>query len=318
MPLHPHIQKALLSGASLPALETQPIALARAQAKARYATVIEAPAIGATKDFAIPGPAGNIGARLYQPARAGPHPLLVFFHGSGFVLLDLDTHDLICRQLCAGAQTTVLSVDYRLAPEHPFPAAPDDCLAATRWAATHAADLGCDGTRLALAGDSAGGCLAAVTAQRIRDAGGPPVCGQLLFYPVTAYPDPLTVSHSAFATGYGLTLSCLRWYWAQYLPDASRAADPLASPLRAPSLGGLPPALILSAEYDVLRDEGEAFAGRLRQAGGRAELLRCSGMNHGFLKYVGTLEEATMYMRQATAWLRSVQAGEAARIAPHA
>lgn len=311
MPLHPHIRSALQTAAGLPPLETQPLAQARAQAKARYASVIAAPAIGAARDLSIPGLAGAIGARVYTPEGPGPFPLLVFFHGSGFVLLDLDTHDLICRQLCAGARCVVVSVDYRLAPEHPFPAAPDDCLAATRWAAAHAAELGGDAARIALAGDSAGGCLAAVTALRIRDEGGPPICAQLLFYPVTDYPAPLTSTHREFATGYGLTLSCLEWYWSNYLPDPALADNPLASPLRARSFERVPPALILSAEYDVLRDEGERYCERLQQDGVRAERYRCLGMNHGFLKYAGILDEASAAMRRATAWLQSVQSNQA-------
>ena len=166
MPLHPHIQSALNAGKGLPPLEVQPIAEARLQAKARYITSVPSPPIGAVRQISIPGPAGKIPARVYTPVGRGPFPLLLFFHGSGFVLLDLDTHDLICRQLCAGAHCTAVSVDYRLAPEHPFPAAPDDCLAATRWVAAHAAELGGDPARMALAGDSAGACLVAVTADR--------------------------------------------------------------------------------------------------------------------------------------------------------
>ena len=308
MPLHPHIQSALNAGKALPPLEVQPIAEARRQAKARYITSVPSPLIGAVRQISIPGPAGKIPARVYTPEGEGPYPLLLFFHGSGFVLLDLDTHDLICRQLCAGAHCTVVSVDYRLAPEHPFPAAPDDCLAATRWVAAHAAELGGDPTRMALAGDSAGACLVAVTALRIRDEGGPALRGQLLFYPVTDYPAPLTSTQQAFAAGYGLTLACLRWYWSQYLPDAAHAANPWASPLRALSLANLPPTMIMTAEYDVLRDEGDRYFERLREDQVPAQLRRCLSMNHGFLKYVGILDEATKAMTQATTWLRTMLA----------
>ena len=304
MPLHPHIRAALEAGRHLPSLESQPIAQARAQAKARYATTVASPPLAEVRPLAIPGPAGEIRARLYVPEGAGPHPVVVFFHGSGFVLLDLDTHDLICRQLAAGAGALVISVDYRLAPEHPYPAAPDDCLAATRWAAAHAGELGGDPRRLALAGDSAGGCLVAATALRLRDEGGPAPCAQLLFYPVTDHPEPPTATCLEFAQGYGLTLECLRWYWRQYLPDARRASEQNASPLRAPSLTGLPPALVLSAEYDVLRDEGERWGARLAEHGVAARVERCLGMNHGFLKYVDILEPATDAMAIATAWLR--------------
>jgi len=305
MPLHPKIRSALQAAEGQPALETQPIAEARAQAKASYAPTVPVP-VGAVEDIVLPGGHGGIRARLYTPAGTGPFPLLVFFHGSGFVLLDLDTHDAICRRLCDGAACMVVSVDYRLAPEHRFPAAPDDCLAATRWTAAHALALGGDPARIAVAGDSAGGGLAAVTALRIRDEGGPRLCGQLLFYPVTDFPEPLTSTHEAFATGYGLTLNMLRWFWSHYLLDPSLADDPRASPLRADSFADLPPALVLTAEYDVLRDEGERYVECLRNAGVDAQLQRCEGMNHGFLKFVGIIDESSARMDQASTWLRSI------------
>ena len=305
MPLHPHIANALKAAESLPAANTLPVDQARAQAKARYPMKDPPRPVGAVRDILLPGGDHAIRARVYNPPGTAPFPLLTFFHGSGFVLLDLDTHDAICRELCIGAGCTVVSVDYRLAPEDRFPAAPDDCLAATRWVAAHAAELSGDATRIAVAGDSAGGCLSAVTALRIRDEGGPRLCGQLLFYPVMDYPDPLTSTHEAFAEGYGLTLAVLRWYWAHYLPDPSYASDPRAAPLRSASFAGLPPALVQTAEYDVLRDEGERYAEVLERAGVEAQSQRCMGMNHGFLKYIGILEEADAAMAAATAWLRA-------------
>jgi acetyl esterase len=305
VPLHPYIASALRAAENLPALETQSVPAARAQVKARYATSAPPHPVGEVRDITLPGGGHDIRARVYTPQGGGPFPLLVFFHGSGFVLLDLDTHDPICRHLCDGAKCTVVSVDYRLAPEDRFPAAPDDCLAATRWVAANATQLEGDATRIAVAGDSAGGCLAAVTALRVRDEGGPRLAAQLLFYPVTDYPEPLTSTHREFASGYGLTLPVLRWYWSHYLPDPSLAHDWRASPLRAASFAGLPPALVQTAEYDVLRDEGERYVERLREAGVDARLTRCLGMNHGFLKYVGILEEADAAMRDANAWLRA-------------
>jgi acetyl esterase len=304
MPLHPYIAQALKAAEGLPGIDTLPVPAARAQVKARYAKAARPHAVGAVRDILLQGGDHRIAARVYHPPGAGPFPMLVFFHGSGFVVLDLDTHDEICRHLCAGAACTVVSVDYRLAPEDRFPAAPDDCLAATRWVSDHAAEHGGDPARIAVAGDSAGGCLAAVTALRIRDEGGPRLCGQLLVYPVTDYPDPLTATHQAFADGYGLTLAVLRWYWRHYLPDPSYARDPNASPLRAPSLANLPPALLQSAEYDVLRDEGERYAERLRAAGVDAEVERCLSLNHGFLKFMGAVPEADAAMAHACAWLR--------------
>lgn len=305
MPVHPHIAAALQAGADLPRVETLPIAEARALVKARYPTPASPHPVGAVRDIVLQGGSGDLRARVYTPPGAGPFPLLVFFHGSGFVVLDLDTHDEICRHLCAGAGCVVVSVDYRLAPEARFPAAPDDCLAATRWVAAHAAALDGDARRIAVAGDSAGGCLAAVTALRIRDEGGPRLCAQLLWYPCTDYPDPPTSTHEAFADGYGLTMSVLRWYWGNYLPDPSFASDPRASPLRAKSFAGLPPALVQTAEYDVLRDEGERYVDLLQGAGVGAELTRCLGMNHGFLKYLDILPEADAAMARASAWLRA-------------
>ena len=305
MPLHPYIASALRAAEGLPGVETLPIGEARALVKSRYAKSAQPHPVRAVRDILVAGGDHAIPARIYSPPGTGPFPMLVFFHGSGFVVLDLDTHDEICRHLCAGAMCTVVSVDYRLAPEDRFPAAPDDCLAATRWVAEHAHELEGDATRIAVAGDSAGGCLAAVTAHRIRDEGGPPLCGLLMWYPATDYPEPLTSSHEAFARGYGLTLAVLRWYWSHYLPDPSYADDPRASPLRAASFGGLPPALIQTAEYDVLRDEGERYAEQLQHAGVEARVNRCLGMNHGFLKYLGMIAEADAAMDDANAWLRA-------------
>jgi acetyl esterase len=228
----------------------------------------------------------------------------VFFHGSGFVLCSLNTHDGMCRNLCAGADCLVVSVDYRLAPEHKFPAAVDDCVFATRWVADHATDLNGDAARLGIAGDSAGGNIAAATALRLRDEGGPPLCGQLLLYPVTDYHTPGTPSYEANAEGYGLTRDTMKWFWNHYLTDPSGASNPYAAPLRARDLSGLPPALVITAEYDPLRDEGERYAERLREAGVRAAWLRYDGMNHGFLFWVGLVDKAGDAMAEACAWLR--------------
>jgi len=228
----------------------------------------------------------------------------VFFHGSGFVLCSLDTHDGMCRNLCAGAACIVASVDYRLAPEHKFPAGIDDCLHATRWAATHAAELGADPTRIGIAGDSAGANMAAVTALRVRDEGGPALCGQLLLYPVTDYHTPGTPSYSENAEGYGLTRETMKWFWDHYLSDPREGIHPHAAPLRAPTLSGLPPALVISAEYDPLRDEGEIYADRLRGAGVPVVLSRYDGVNHGFMFWVGVVDKAGAAMNESCEWLR--------------
>ena len=306
MALHPVIHAALSSAAGLPAYEALPIAQARAQAKLGYPNRIEPVPVGEVRNLNIAGPGGPLALRIYRPVAHGPSPVVVFFHGSGFVILDLDTHDDICRRLCVGASCVVVSVDYRLAPEHKFPAAPEDCLAATRWVAVHAGEFGGDASRMAVAGDSAGGCLAAVTAQRIRDEGGPRLRGQLLWYPVTDYPTAIPDSYLAYGTGFGLTQAGIRWYWDQYLENPSAASHPHASPLRVVSTAGLPRAYVLVAEFDVLRDEGEAFARRLVEGGVETVTRRWAAMNHGFLKYTGVIGEADAAMVDACDWLKGV------------
>lgn len=306
MPLHPVIQKALsLAVGSVP-YHALPIAQARAQARQAYPMVDPPFPVGAVHDLQIPGPGGTMRLRIYRPLSEGTHPVVVFFHGSGFVVLDLDSHDEICRRLCVGASCVVVSVDYRLAPEHKFPAATDDCLAATRWAAEHAGAYGGDVTRMVVAGDSAGGCLAAVTALRIRDEGGPALRGQLMWYPVTDYPSKPPDSYGAYSSGFGLTHEGMLWFWDQYLPESSAASHPHASPLQMQTPVGLPSAYVMVAEFDVLRDEGEAFARRLNACGVEVVTGCQAGMNHGFLKYAGMIEEADAAIADACVWLRRV------------
>jgi acetyl esterase len=214
MPVDPQIQALLDKGTGVPATHTLPVAEARRLYEARVVLMAPAAAIGTVRDQDIDGPGGRMPLRIYTPHSEGPHPLVVFYHGSGFVLCSLDTHDGICRNLCGGAECVVVSVDYRLAPEHKFPAALDDCVAATLWAIEHAAELGADPARTVVAGDSAGGNLAASAALRLRDEGGPSLCGQLLMYPVTDYHTPGTPSYAENADGYGLTratMECCTW-----------------------------------------------------------------------------------------------------------
>jgi acetyl esterase len=222
------------------------------------------------------------------------------------VLCSLDTHDGMCRNLCGGAECVVVSVDYRLAPEAKFPAPLDDCVTATLWAVEHAGELGADAARTVVAGDSAGGNLAAAVALRLRDEGGPTLCGQLLMYPVTDYHTPGTPSYVENADGYGLTRATMEWFWDHYLASETDAANPYASPLRAEDLRGLPPALLQPAEYDPLRDEGELYAKRLRAAGVPTDLSRWAGMNHGFLFWVGIVDRAGDAMAECCTWLRRV------------
>jgi acetyl esterase len=304
MPVDPQIQVLLDRGAGVPATHTLPVAEARRLYEARIAVMAPPADVASVSERSIAGPAGPIRLRIYRPKGQGPFPLMVFFHGSGFVLCSLDTHDGMCRNLAAGVGCVVVSVDYRLAPEHKFPAGPDDCLAATRWAALNAATFDADPLRVMVAGDSAGGNMAAVTALRVCKEGGPFLSGQMLLYPVTDYHTPGTPSYEENADGYGLTRDTMKWFWAHYLNDATEAAHPHASPLRAEELGGLPSAYVLSAEYDPLRDEAERYGERLRAAGVPVEITRRAGMNHGFLFWVGLVGGADAAMADACAWAR--------------
>ncbi len=243
------------------------------------------PAIGEVRSASAEGPRGPIPLRVYRPAGVADVtrlPALVFFHGGGWVIGDLDTHDTLCRQLTAEAGISVVSVDYRLAPEHKFPAAADDAWAAIRWVAAHAAELGVDGARLAVGGDSAGGNLAAVVALMARDAGGPALALQALLYPVTDVAAE-SRSYADLADGYLLTREGMRWFIAHYLDRAAEGGDWRASPLRATSLAGVAPALVVTAGFDPLRDEGDAYAARLREAGVSVDHVCFGGMIHGFV-----------------------------------
>ncbi len=232
---------------------------------------------------AIPGPAGQIATRIFYPDSAPPGsaPLLVFFHGGGWVVGDVTSHDEICRQLCAGAACVVISVDYRLAPETPFPGGLEDCYAVTLWAAEHAAELGGDPTRLAVGGDSAGGNLAAAVCLLAREQGAPAIGHQLLIYPVTDS-DFERPSYRDNADGYLLTRGMMQWFWQQYLADPAQANDPLAAPLHG-ELSDLPSATVITAGFDPLRDEGQAFAEKLSAAGVAVEHREFKGMIHGFV-----------------------------------
>jgi acetyl esterase len=264
----------------------------------------------------IPGPAGTLRVRVYTPTGRGPFPLVVFFHGGGWVLGDLNTHDPMCRALCAGAESVVVSVDYRLSPEHRFPAALDDALATTRWAAAHAEEVGGDPARIAVAGDSAGGSLATATALRARDEGGPALRGQLLIYPVLGYHTPPTPSYIENAEGYGMTREAMVWFWEQYLADESQATHPHAAPLLAPDLRGMPPALVITAEYDVLRDEGKRYVERLRASDVPARLSRYDGVHHRFAELIGILDQADQARDEMCAWLWEVLSESGPSTAP--
>jgi len=236
-------------------------------------------------DRTIRGPAGDLAVRIYRPASAAADtklPALLYAHGGGWVFGNLDSHDVLCAQLAIEAGIVVFHVDYRLAPEARFPAAFDDVVAALEWLAANGASVGVDPTRLAIGGDSAGGNLAAAVSIWARDQGGPKLLMQLLAYPVTdavARAD----SYRRYEDGYGLNAATMEWFFDHYMPDKAARGDWRLSPIRAASLAGLPPALVLTAGYDPLRDEGRAYAARLHREGTQADLVEFGGMLHGFL-----------------------------------
>jgi acetyl esterase len=233
-------------------------------------------------DLSIPGPAGEIAARHYRPPSGAAAHLLVFYHGGGWTIGDLDTHDVLCRLTCRDAGIHVLSIDYRLAPEHPAPAAIEDAYAAFKWAYEHADELGASPGRVAVGGDSAGGNLAAVVSQLARDDGGPAPVLQWLLYPRTDF-TAQTRSLSLFARGFLLTKRDIDWFGSQYLRRSDVDwADPRVSPLLAESLSGLAPALIAVAGFDPLRDEGESYATALQAAGTAVDLRSMGSLTHGF------------------------------------
>jgi acetyl esterase len=237
--------------------------------------------VGSVEDRTIDVGGASIPVRIYKLANAsGTLPVLVWYHGGGWVIGNLDGADFACRMLTNASGAAVVSVDYRLAPEHRFPAAADDCFAATKWVVEHASELGVDGSRLAVGGDSAGGNLAAVVCQMAKKAGGPAIRLQVLIYPVTDY-SFATTSYTENADGYLLTRESMEWFWGHYLGDDD-GSHPKASPLREADLAGLPPAVVVTAEFDPLRDEGEAYAKRLREAGVKVEAKRYDGQIHGF------------------------------------
>lgn len=246
---------------------------------------------------------GDIPIRVYTPTGDGPFPILVYLHGGGWVIGDLDTEDSTCRRLANMAGCLVFSVDYRLAPEHKFPAAPEDCYAATQWVAAHGAEFNGDPSRLAVAGTSAGANLTAVVAHMARDRGGPPLCLQLMFVPAThmhfTFP-----SVQENADGYFLTKEDMDWFVGHYLNDDTDRDNPLASPLLATDLSGLPPAIIFTAEFDPLRDEGEAYGAALAAAGVPVTVRQRAGAVHGFVvpaQLDSVLEEGAAALRAAFA-----------------
>ena len=280
----------LVEELGLPPLETLSVEEARAQAVAMAAERPPGPQVGEVVDGTLPGAAGPLTYRLYRPANAGPHPIIVYFHGGGWVLGSYDSDDPFCRDICVRSSAIVVSVDYRHAPEARFPAAVDDGFAAVRWVAANAAALGGQPARLAVCGWSAGGNIAAVVCQLARDAAGPRIAGQVLVTPVTDC-DFTRASYVANGEGYGLTAAMMRWFWDHYAPEDHRRR-PTVSPLRAADLSGLPPALVVTSEFDPLRDEGAAYAAAMEAAGVDARHLDCRGQIHSSVPLVGVIISA--------------------------
>jgi acetyl esterase len=283
MPLHPEAQEFLDSRAAQGVRNPEDMTVQDARDQSvRTNTAVRGPDVARVRDLEIPAPIGSIPARLYYPNLNPTLPVVVFFHGGGFVMGSLDVVDATARQWANGSGCLVVSVNYRHAPENKFPAAADDAYAATRWVSEHAAEIGADPARLAVAGMSAGGGLAATTTLMAREKGTPPIAFQVLWVPVlNAAMD--TPSFKKNAEGYGLTARGMRWFWGHYLADPSDGNNPYASPLRAADFSNLPAAIVLAAEFDPLCDEDTLYAEKLRAAGVPVEYHCYEGMIHGFL-----------------------------------
>ena len=306
MPLHPQAQAFVDQINALQRVPITELTVAEARAGLKGLLPPSDEIVGGIADFEIPGGDGQaLRVRAYTPRDAGDGalPLLVWLHGGGWVTGDLDSHDATCRALANAAGCKIIAVDYRLAPEHKFPAGLEDCYAAVGWFAAHADELGIHPRRIAIAGDSAGGNLAAAVALMARDRGGPAIAFQLLVYPVTHHAFD-TPSYREYGNGYLLTEEGMRWNWNHYLPDAAAGLDPLASPLLAPDLRGLPPALVVVAECDPLCDESEAYAKRLADAGVPVECRRYDGMLHAFFTLGQVFDDGRVAVADAARALR--------------
>jgi acetyl esterase len=292
MALDPQAQALLdqMQEAGVPPFEQMTVGEAR---QAAYAFI---DLQGAPEDVAsvghrfVPGPVCDLPVRIYTPEGEGPFPALVYFHGSGWVILNIEVADIAARALTNRTGCVVVAVNYQKAPEHKFPVPFDDAYAATTWVAEHASELGIDPGRIGVAGDSAGGNLAAAVCLKARDEHGPSLAYQLLIYPVTDYGWDKP-SYLENAEGYLLQRETMRWFWGHYLASEAEGDNPLVSPLRAPDLSGLPPALIVTAEFDPLRDDGELYGQRLREAGVPVKISRYDGMIHGFFYMAGVLDQ---------------------------
>ncbi|GAA1340643.1 alpha/beta hydrolase [Saccharothrix algeriensis] len=284
MPLDPAVAEMFSATAPPPAgAAPRTAAELRAAFAAGVTVPAELPEVRSVTDLAVPGPAGDLRVRLYRPEAARPTPLLLWMHGGGWTIGGIEENELVNRRICRDAGVAVASVEYRLAPEHPYPAAPDDCYAALSWLVVHGVEHGVDASRVAVGGESAGGNLATVLALLCRDRGGPRLAAQVLVCPVTAHPDdPGLRSYADCAEGFGMSAGSMRFFFEQYPSSPRDLDDPYLLPSRAPDLTGLPPALVMTAEYDVLRSEGEQYAARLAKAGVPTTHKQYDGQVHGF------------------------------------
>jgi acetyl esterase len=276
------------------------------QAMEQMAAATRAPGdpVAKVENRTVPGPGGPVPIRIYHPEGSGPFPVTIFYHGGGWVIGSIDSHDPLCRKLTNAIGCVTVSVEYRLAPEAKFPAAAEDCYAATLWTSENATALGCDPKRLAVCGDSAGGNLAAVVPLIAKDRGKPPIAYQVLMYPCTDG-SLETGSMRELAEGYFLTHAAMVWFWNHYVRDHTDRKNPYAAPIHAPDLRGLPPALVITAEFDPLRDEGEAYAAKLRAAGVPVTCTRYDGTIHGFVSMADNLDKGKEAIKQVVSALKA-------------
>lgn len=312
MPLHPEAQRIIERGNPEDSGQAPPLDATsmREEFRRSWRMPENLPEVGSVVDTVLPGPGGDIPVRVYTPEGEGPFPALVWFHGGGWTIGTLDENEFSSRAVCAAAPAVVISVDYRLAPENPYPAAADDAYAALRWAHDEAERLSVDPARIAVGGESAGGNLAAVAALKARDLGGPALALQVLVSPVVGHCDDGRASYDAYAEGYFLARSGMEWFFTQYPRDVRDLSDPYLLPLRAKDLSALPRALVLEAEYDVLRDEGEEYARALERAGNDVEYVCFDGLIHGFFGLLATeLSDSAAAHAKVVDALRSARAG---------